>query len=58
MLKNKNTDDYILTKRDFYPPADNRFWESNVYDIIGGDNFADFCKEYFELLDEEEYWDN
>lgn len=57
-MKNKNMEDYVLTERDFYPPADYRFWESNVEDIIGGDNFADFCKDYFKLLDEEEYFES
>ena len=51
-------EDYVLTERDFYPPADYRFWESNVEDIIGGDNFADFCKDYFKLLEEEEYFES
>ena len=35
---------------------DNRIWKSNVLDINGGDNFADFCEEFFEMLDEIEYW--
>lgn len=40
------------------PISDNRTWNSYVYDIYGGDNFADFCEEFFELLDAEEYWEN
>lgn len=48
----------ILTEQDFYPPSDDRVWKSNVEDIEDGDNFADYCKEFFELLDEEEYFDN
>lgn len=58
-----------LTKRDFnylnsrlekhiYQSSDNRTWKSNVRDIYDGDNFADFCKDYFELLDIEDYWEN
>ena len=50
--------DYTLTEEDFYPPYDNRSWKSNVRDICGGDNFADFCEDFFELLDEEEYFDD
>lgn len=50
--------DFCLAEIDFYPPSDNRYWQSNVIDINGGDNFADFCEDYFELLDEEEYFDN
>ena len=49
---------YILTEQDFYPPTDDRIWKSNVRDIIGGDNFADFCESFFETLDEEEYFEN
>lgn len=45
-------------KDDSQPLFDNRVWTSNVEDIDGGDNFADFCEEFFEMLDEEEYFDN
>ena len=38
--------------------SDNRTWASNIYDINGGDNFADFCEYYFEMLDEDEYWES
>jgi hypothetical protein len=43
---------------DMFLYTDNRIWKSNVEDINGGDNFADFCEEFFELLDEEGYWEN
>lgn len=49
---------YMLKEQDFYPPTDNRTWKSNIRDIAGGDNFADFCKDFFELLDEEEYFES
>lgn len=52
-----NIDD-VLTEQNFYPPSDDRVWTSNVEDIDGGDNFADYCEEFFELLDEREYYDN
>ena len=64
---NKNIYDYIFSQydyrldeieEDFYYLSDNRVWTSIVEDIESGDNFADFCKEFFELLDEEEYYDN
>lgn len=42
---------------DFYQSTDNRTWKSHVGDIAGGDNFEDFCEEFFELLDKENYWD-
>lgn len=49
--------DYELTEQDFYPASDDRVLTSNVEDIEDGDNFADYCEEFFELLDEEEYFD-
>lgn len=64
---NKKIYDYIFSQydyrldeieEDFSCLSDNRFWTSIVEDIEGGDNFADYCKDFFELLDEEEYYDN
>lgn len=57
-MKNKDVNNYLLTEKDFYPPYDNRTWQSNVRDIHNGDNFSEFCKEFFEMLDEEEYFEN
>lgn len=54
-LLKKQPRDY-LTEEDFFPPSDNRYFQSYVIDINGGDNFADFCKEFFKLLNEEEYY--
>ena len=51
-----NKDDE-LTEQDFYPASDDRVLTSNVEDIEDGDNFADYCVEFFELLDDEEYFD-
>ena len=51
-------DNFYLKESDFYPPSDNRVWKSNIEDIEDGDNFADYCKEFFELLDEEDYWES
>lgn len=48
--------DYI-TEESFYPPSDNRVFKSYIEDIEGGDNFADYCEDFFELLEEEGYWD-
>lgn len=55
---NKDNYDYILTEQDFYPPYDNRTWKSNIEDVNDGDNFVDYCEEFFELLDEENYYEN
>jgi hypothetical protein len=52
----KEQHDDCLTEVDFYPPSDNRILKSNVEDIAGGDNFADYCEDMFELLEEEEYY--
>jgi hypothetical protein len=43
---------------DLYTNSDDRTWKSYVQDINGGDNFADFCEEFFEMLDEEGYWES
>ena len=52
-VKLKFNYDDCLTEVDFYPPFDNRTLKSNVGDIYGGDNFADYCEEFFALLEEE-----
>ena len=46
-----------LTEQDFYTTSDDRYLESCVEDIDGGDNFADYCEYIFELLEEEGYYD-
>lgn len=46
-----------LTEQDFYTTSDNRYLESYIEDIDGGDNFADYCKYIFELLEEEDYYE-
>lgn len=55
-------DDYTLDQcsddRSWKSSSDDRTWMSNVYDINGGDNFADFCEEFFEMLDENDYWES
>lgn len=53
-----NDIDFCLTEIDFYPPSDNRVWVSNIEDMDNENNFANHCIEFFELLDEEEYYDN
>lgn len=50
--------DQYFTNEVLEPSSDDRTWRSNVYDISGGDNFADFCEEFFEMLDENDYWEN
>ena len=57
-MDSQNKYNYILTEKDFYPPSDDRVWGSKIRDINGGDNFADFCKEFFKRLDEEEYFED
>ena len=57
-MSNKYTFDDILSEQDFYPAPDNRTWKSNVEDIKYGDNFVDYCKDFFELLDEEDCFEN
>ena len=55
-LLQEETCDY-LTEESFYPPSDDRVWESYVEDIDGGDNFVDYCEYIFELLEEEGYYE-
>ena len=49
--------DEPLSEKDFYPPQDNRYWKSNVNDIAGGDNFADYTSYIFNLYRSEEYYE-
>lgn len=51
-------ENFVIDNRTWKSSSDNRIWKSNVLDIYGGDNFADFCEELFEMLDEEEYWES
>lgn len=46
----------FFTEESFYPPFDDRFLNSYIDDINGGDNFADYCKDFFEMLEEEDYY--
>lgn len=48
----------VLREQDFYPPPDDRVLKSYIDDIEGGDNFADYCDYIFEILDEEDYFEN
>lgn len=50
-------DDLRLEDSDFDAPLDDRVWKSLIEDIEGGDNFVDFCDEFFKMLDEEGYWE-
>ena len=52
--KSKQIDKPVLSERDFYPPKDNRYWESGVQDIKGGDNFADYTEDLFRRYEDEE----
>lgn len=56
--KQKNNDEeYILTESDFYPPSDDRFLETYIEDIDGGDNFAEYCEYIFEIYEDEGYYE-
>lgn len=46
-----------LTEQDFFTTSDNRCLKSYIEDINGGDNFCDYCKYIFNLLEEEGYYD-
>lgn len=46
-----------LIEEDFYPAPDDRSLKSYIEDIENGDNFADYCEDFFKLLEEEEYYE-
>ena len=49
--------DFYLKESDFYPPSDDRTFNSYIEDVEDGDNFADYCEYIFELYEEEGYYD-
>lgn len=51
-------DEFYSTESDNQFLPDDRTWTSNVEDVAGGDNFADYCEYFFNLLDEEEYFES
>jgi hypothetical protein len=57
IYKISKKDNICLRESDLYPPSDNRVLKSFVKDIYGGDNFADYCEDIFEFLEEEGYYD-
>lgn len=51
-------DSSCLTDEEWYLSPDDRYWQSNIEDVEGGDNFADYCKYFFNLLEEEDYFED
>lgn len=51
-------EDYTISEKDFYPPEDNRVLQSGVEDIVNGDNFMDYTKEYFKYCSSEGVYEN
>ena len=56
LIKNKGIN-YELSEEDFYPPEDTRCYRSGINDILGGDNFEDYAKDFFHEY-EDELFDN
>lgn len=52
----KNKYNYELTEKDFYPPADTRYWISGVEDL-NTNTFAQYCKDYFKYCEEWDYYE-
>ena len=52
-LKKQDSNYYELSEKDFYPPEDTRYYHSNVENINGGDNFADYAEYFFETYGKE-----
>ena len=46
-----------LTEEDFYPPEDKRIYRSGIADIVGGDNFEDYAKWFYDNY-ENDLFDN
>lgn len=50
--KNKESQLYMLSKQDFYPPADDRQYKSNIFDIKNGDTYEDYAEEFYDYYKE------
>ena len=46
-----------ISEKDFYPPEDNRLYQSWINDIRNGDNFSDYVKWFYSMY-ENEIFDN
>lgn len=53
-----DNDDTYSTDEEWYLSPDDRYWQSNIEDVEGGDTFADYCKYFFNLLEEEDYFES
>ena len=65
-IMDKELYDYLLNDDEFFLSEDeqeleifedNLYWKSVVEDIDGGDNFIDYCEWFFEMLEEEGYYE-
>lgn len=43
----------VLKEEDFYPVPDDRMRFCGIDDIPGGDNYAEFAEEFYELYEED-----
>lgn len=50
-------DSSIITEKDFYPPGDDRLYDSGIDDINGGDTFEGYSKWFWRNY-EDEIFDN
>lgn len=50
--------DFILTEKDFYPPADNRMLQSFIEDIDEENNYLEYAAYIYDLYEEENYYEN
>lgn len=51
------SEDSLLCETDFYPPEDDREYESGVGDIDGGDTFADYSRWFWNMYGDDIYDD-
>lgn len=58
-MKNKliHTYNNILKEKDFYPPSDDRVFQTYVEETYDGD-FAEYAEYVFDLYESENYYEN
>lgn len=56
-MKNKWLYNNILREEDFYPPSDDRTFQTNMYELYDGD-FAEYASLIFDLYESENFYEN
>lgn len=56
-MKNKWLYNDILKEEDFYPPSDDRVFQTNINEIYDGE-FIEYTEYIFDLYESEDYWES